>query len=210
LEKAKIERHYSAPIAIETVGEKRQRQSLFDDDDSRDALLSNSNQPVFSAVDLELVTWRALTKQELQPHIGEDSMINHYSLFTQLKDRFPLLFSAFRQVAPGITHEANVERVNSAAERLSDPNMKPQTLRRYVFIARNSDIYRVDIKDVRQKYMQKYGGQSLAAPAKVSIVSPCMYACIYVCMYACMHACMYVFIICMYLSSVFMHVCLHE
>jgi hypothetical protein len=114
---------------IPKIGEKRQRESLFEDEDSRDAMPSGATQPSLSAVDLELVTWRALTPQELKPHIGVDSNMNHYSLFTKMKDRFPLLFSVFRQVAPGISHEANVERVNSAAERLSDPNMKPETLR---------------------------------------------------------------------------------
>ena len=193
------------PADIGKVGEKRQRQLFFEDDDSRDATPSNPNPQVFSAVDLELFTWRALKEQELQPHVGEDGIMNHYSLFTKLKDRFPLLFSVFRQVAPGIAHEANVERVNSAAERLSDPNMKAETLRRYVFIARNSDIYGLDLKAVRQKYILKHGALSLAPPANVSIVSPCMYACKYVFMYACMYVCMHVqMIACM------SHVCMYE
>jgi hypothetical protein len=152
---------------------------------------SGATQPSMSAVDLELFTWRAITPQELKAHIGVDSNMNHYSLFTKMKDRFPLLFSVFRQVAPGISHEANVERVNSAAERLSDPNMKPETLRRYVFIARNSDIYGIDLKDVRQRYIEKYGALSLRPP-QVSVVSPCMHACMYACMHVCMYACMYV------------------
>ena len=145
---------------------------------------SSINQPLFSAVDLELVTWRGLTQQELQPHFGEDNIINHYSLFTQLKDRFPLLWSVFRQAAPGISHEANVERVNSAAERLSDPNMNPQTLRRYVYIACNTDIYGMDFKAVRQRYIEKYGALSLLPLHNVSIISLSTCVCMHVCMYA--------------------------
>ena len=174
------------------VGEKRQRQALFEDDDSRDEMPVDTSQPLISTVDIELVTWRALTQQELNQHIGEDCIMNHYSLFTQLKDRFPLLFSVFRQVAPGISHEANVERVNSAAERLSDPNMKAEALRRYVVIARNTDIYGLDLKAMRQRYIQKYGGLSLPPHSNVSMVPPCMHACMYaVCVYACMRECVY-------------------
>jgi hypothetical protein len=89
-----------------------------------------------------------------------------------MKDRFPLLFSVFRQVAPGISHEANVERVNSAAERLSDPSVKPEMLRRYVSITHNSEIYGIDLKAVRQMYIQKHGWFSL--PPIVSVVFSCL------------------------------------
>jgi hypothetical protein len=75
-------------------------------------------------------------------------------------------------------HEANVERVNSAAERLSDPNMKPETLRKYVYIARNLDICGIDFKAVRQRYIQKYGGLSL--PPNVSmVVTSCACYCLW-------------------------------
>jgi len=133
-----------------------------------------------------------------------------------MKNRFPLLFAVFRQVAPGIAHEANVERVNSTAQRLSDPNMNPETLRRYVYIARNADIYGIDLKEVRQRYKDKYGALSLA-PEKV-IHYVCMRACnalhvfMYVSMYACMcvrvcvYACMYV---CVYDVYLCIFVCMH-
>ena len=83
-----------------------------------------------------------------------------------------------------------MERVNSTAQRLSDPNMNPETLRRYVYIARNADIYGIDLKEVRQRYKDKYGALSLA-PEKV-IHYVCMRACnaLHVFMYVSMYACM--------------------
>ncbi len=143
-----------------------------------------------------------MTAQDLDLHSADDDIMDHYSLFTEMKNRFPLLFAVFRQVAPGIAHEANVERVNSTAQRLSDPNMNPETLRRYVYIARNADIYGIDLKEVRQRYKDKYGALSLA-PEKVNLLSPCVYTCLQclACIHVCEHVCVYVcscMCVCMY------------
>jgi hypothetical protein len=118
---------------------------------------SNLDSPE-SRVQEELKRWRELPNSVVQQHRGADGIIDHYSLFTEHRANFPILFALFRQVAPGITHSANVERVNSSAKQLADPNMNPSTLSDYVYICRNVHIYGgIDFEEVAALYRKKWG-----------------------------------------------------
>ena len=55
-----------------------------------------------------------------------DGMLNHFQMFWELRDRFPLHFIVFKQVSSHIPHEANVEQyfsraVSARASRTAHP-----------------------------------------------------------------------------------------
>ena len=76
----------------------------------------------------EIEVWRSLSDSVVDSHRGSDNLVNHYSLMNEQRKVVPLHFALFRQVAPGITHEANIERVNSTAQSIQDPNHDAETL----------------------------------------------------------------------------------
>ena len=112
-------------------------------------------------VDIEIQRWNDISESILARHRGQGKSMNLYSLFSEQRSSFPLLFALFGQTAPGITHEANVERVNSAAQGLLDPNLDANTLSRYIYIVRNASVYGMDLQAVRERYIKKYGGMLL-------------------------------------------------
>lgn len=60
---------------------------------------------------------------------------------TEVKDDFPIVYAGFRQYAPCLPHEGNVERVNSAAKCASDPNMDAEKLSRRVYIESEGKVH---------------------------------------------------------------------
>lgn len=114
----------------DVVGVKRKVEAEFsvfadDSDDSRDAMRAAF---VADPVYAEIEVWRSLSDSVVDSHRGSDNLVNHYSLMNEQRKVVPLHFALFRQVAPGITHEANIERVNSTAQSIQDPNHDAETL----------------------------------------------------------------------------------
>ena len=143
---------------LPSPGDKRSSSSAwFPDSDGDDSDLEGVSHPV----DVEIRRWDDLAESDLSKYRGSDKIMNLYSFFSEHRTSFPLLFALFRQTAPGITHEANVERVNSAAQGLFDPNLDANTLSRYVYIVRNVPVYGMDLQAVRERYIKKYGGMLL-------------------------------------------------
>ena len=65
----------------------------------------------------------------MKAYITSDGMLNHFQMFWELRDRFPLHFIVFKQVSSHIPHEANVEQyfsraVSARASRTAHPRRR--------------------------------------------------------------------------------------
>lgn len=73
----------------------------------------------FDPVKVEIERFAYLAPEVLQPYITSDGMLNHFKMFWELRDRFPLHLVVFKQVSSHIPHEANVEQYFSRAVRFA-------------------------------------------------------------------------------------------
>ena len=69
----------------------------------------------FDPVKIEIERFAYLAPETLKAYITSDGMLNHFQMFWELRDRFPLHFIVFKQVSSHIPHEANVEQYFSRA-----------------------------------------------------------------------------------------------
>ena len=75
------------------------------------------------------------------------------------RERFPLHFFVFKQVASHLAHEANVEQVFSRAGGLSDPNIDPLFLSALVMASVNKKAYCPSVNSMRDKYYELFRGK---------------------------------------------------
>ena len=83
-------------------------------------------------------------------------MIDEFSLMHAVKDKFPLHYTAFRQTAPHISHEADVESLFSLAKGLTHWNMEPGFLR-VLTLLKGCTVYEPTIEEMWVAYKEKYG-----------------------------------------------------
>jgi hypothetical protein len=76
-----------------------------------------------------------------------------------LRERFPLHFFVFKQVASHLAHEANVEQVFSRAGSLTNPNMDPNFLAALVMAVVNKKAYCPLVAAIKDKYYELYRGK---------------------------------------------------
>ena len=76
-----------------------------------------------------------------------------------LRERFPLHFFVFKQVASHLAHEANVEQVFSRAGGLTNPNMDPNFLAALVMAAVNKKAHCPLVAEIKDKYYELYRGK---------------------------------------------------
>ena len=80
----------------------------------------------FDPVKIEIERFAYLAPETLKAYITSDGMLNHFQMFWELRDQFPLHFIVFKQVSSHIPHEANVEQyfsraVSARASRTAHP-----------------------------------------------------------------------------------------
>ena len=73
----------------------------------------------------EIERWNFLSPESYSEFYDEDGLLNEFEMMWALRERFPLHFVVFKQMATHLAHEANVEQVFSRAGLLSDPNINP-------------------------------------------------------------------------------------
>lgn len=149
------------PVPEASLGQKRKRPGLLDDD-ADDVLPQQSACTAQNIVRAEIAAWQSLTTYVINKHKHETSdgglkLVNHFSLFTELPEHFPLHYAVFRQFAPTLVHEGNVERVFSAAKLAAHPNMDAEKLSRRIYIQHNLEAYPVSLENVKARYIKKYG-----------------------------------------------------
>ena len=86
--------------------------------------------------------------------LDEDGqLLNKFEMMWALRERFPLHFFVFKQVASHLAHEANVEQVFSRAGGLTDPHMA----------AINKKAYCSLVAAIKDKYYELYCGKGEAS-----------------------------------------------
>ena len=94
-------------------------------DDS--AVAAHTPSDGFDPVTDEVERWARLPRPEhYEAFYDEDGqLVNEFEMMWALRERFPLHFIVFKQVASHLSHEANVEQVFSRAGNLAEVHMDP-------------------------------------------------------------------------------------
>lgn len=106
----------------------------------------------------EIVTWQELPAEIMKRHVGNNGLINEYSLMYDIRDSVPLHYKLFKQVASHRGNEANAENTFSLSGSLSNTNThtQPGFLSTLVKINKNKALYNPKLKAVLGAYKTKY------------------------------------------------------
>ena len=102
--------------------------------------------------------WANLPPDHYKEFIDED-LLNEFEMMWALRERFPLHFTVFKQIASHLAHEANVEQVFSRAGRLSETNIDPAFLGHIVMGHVNKNAFKPTLKDMKAKYYEMFRGK---------------------------------------------------
>ena len=102
--------------------------------------------------------WANLPPDHYKEFIDED-LLNEFEMMWALRERFPLHFTVFKQIASHLAHEANVEQVFSRAGRLSETNIDPAFLGHIVMGHVNKNAFKPTLKDIKAKYYEMFRGK---------------------------------------------------
>jgi hypothetical protein len=114
----------------------------------------------FDPVIDEIERWARLPREHYASFYDEDEqLINEFEMMWALRERFPLHFFVFKQVASHLAHEANVEQVFSRAGGLSNALIDPLFLAALVMASANKKAYCPLVKAIRDKYYELFRGK---------------------------------------------------
>ena len=91
--------------------------------------------------------------EQYKEFYSPDGLLNEYAMMWHLREKFPLHFVVFKQMASHLPHEGNVEQVFSQAGLLSDPNMDPIYLATLVKVGKNRSAYKPPLTAIKNKYV---------------------------------------------------------
>jgi len=86
-------------------------------------------------------------------------ILNEFEMMWALRERFPLHFIVFTQVASHLSHEANVEQVFSRAGSLANVHMDPDFLATLVMACANKKAYAPPVAAIKDKYYALFTGK---------------------------------------------------
>ena len=96
------------------------------EDGDEEMLQARAANTGFDPVVDEIERWARVPPEHYDSFYDDDGqLLNEFEMMWSLRERFPLHFFVFKQVASHLAHEANVEQVFSRAGGLSDPNIDP-------------------------------------------------------------------------------------
>ena len=114
----------------------------------------------FDPVVDEIERWARLPPEHYDSFYDDDGqLLNEFEMMWALRERFPLHFFVFKQVASHLAHEANVEQVFSRAGGLSDPNIDSLFLAALVMASVNKKAYCPTVSAIRDKYYELFRGK---------------------------------------------------
>jgi len=115
----------------------------------------------FDPVTDEVERWARLPPEHYEAYYDDDGqLLNEFEMMWALRERFPLHFFVFKQVASHLSHEANVEQVFSRAGMLSDVHIDPDFLAVLVMASVNKKAYKPSVAAIKDKYYQLFRGKS--------------------------------------------------
>ena len=113
----------------------------------------------------EIESWARLPPDHYEAYFDEDDqLLNEFEMMWAMRDRFPLHFFVFKQVASHLAHEANVEQVFSRAGGLTDPHMDPTFLASLVMAAVNKKAYCPALAAIKDKLLPHGGWPMRVSP----------------------------------------------
>ncbi|KAL1496133.1 hypothetical protein AB1Y20_014754 [Prymnesium parvum] len=90
------------------------------------------------------------------------------ALMYKVRNRYPLHYIVFKQVASHLCHEGVTERVFSTAGNLSDENgrMDPYRLGVWTSIGKNKSVFKPKVSEILTRYFAKYGKEKISASSE--------------------------------------------
>ena len=122
--------------------------------------------PELDAVADEITCWKYIAPAKLAKFRCADGLLNEFKMMWELRERFPLHFLLFKQMACHLPHEANVEQYFSRAGNLSDPNIDPAYLGVLVMVSANKSRFKPTVKTIMERYYKKYRGKGGIKPGE--------------------------------------------
>eukprot|EP00327_Prymnesium_parvum_P009321 CAMPEP_0184392280 /NCGR_PEP_ID=MMETSP0007-20130409/26165_1 /TAXON_ID=97485 /ORGANISM="Prymnesium parvum, Strain Texoma1" /LENGTH=116 /DNA_ID=CAMNT_0026742795 /DNA_START=92 /DNA_END=443 /DNA_ORIENTATION=- len=91
-----------------------------------------------------------------------------FALMYKVRNRYPLHYIVFKQVASHLCHEGVTERVFSTAGNLSDENgrMDPYRLGVWTSIGKNKSVFKPKVSEILTRYFAKYGKEKISASSE--------------------------------------------